>query len=233
MSDRTDARSPHGVGARVPLVDGASKVTGSAVYTDDIQLPGTLVGKILRSPHAHAKILRLDTSKAEAMPGVRAVIVGDEQLGSFGVLPISKDEVALAVGKVIYVGDCVAGVAADDEETALAALDAIAFAEVADHPVRSANKALARRHSRPECNECVDEGERPNRRQKGQEQAPAIRHGVQPRRSNIGIAAQACCAGISTAQGLTSLMRVSAGSASSPASTISRISAIPDRPQAP
>ncbi|NNE44215.1 MAG: hypothetical protein HKN12_08390, partial [Gemmatimonadetes bacterium] len=65
MSDKTTQRSPHGVGVRVPLIDGASKVTGSAVYTDDIQLPGTLVGKILRSPHAHAKIVRLDTSRAE------------------------------------------------------------------------------------------------------------------------------------------------------------------------
>jgi 4-hydroxybenzoyl-CoA reductase alpha subunit len=118
-------RSPHGVGQRVPLIDGAPKVTGQAVYTDDIQLPGTLVGKILRSPWPHARIARLDTSKAEAMPGVRAVVTGDSNLAKFGVLPISKDEVALAVGKVIYVGDCVAGVAADDEETALAALDAI------------------------------------------------------------------------------------------------------------
>jgi 4-hydroxybenzoyl-CoA reductase alpha subunit len=118
-------RSPHGVGQRVPLIDGASKVTGQAVYTDDIQMPGTLVGKILRSPWPHARIARLDTSRARAMPGVRAVVTGDDNLAKFGVLPISKDEVALAVGKVIYVGDCVAGVAAEDEETALAALEAI------------------------------------------------------------------------------------------------------------
>ena len=79
------------------------------------------MGKILRSPWPHARIVRLDTSRAEAMPGVRAVVTGDDNLAKFGVLPISKDEVALAVGKVIYVGDCVAGVAAEDEETALAA----------------------------------------------------------------------------------------------------------------
>ena len=118
-------RSPDGIGQRVPLIDGVPKVTGSSVYTDDIQLPGTLVGKILRSPHAHAKIVRIDTSRAEAMPGVRAVVTGDGELATFGVLPISKDEVAMAVDKVIYVGDCVAGVAAEDEETALAALEAI------------------------------------------------------------------------------------------------------------
>ena len=53
---KPSARSPHGVGSRVPLIDGASKVTGAAVYTDDIKLPGMLTGKILRSPYPHAKI---------------------------------------------------------------------------------------------------------------------------------------------------------------------------------
>jgi 4-hydroxybenzoyl-CoA reductase alpha subunit len=95
------------------------------VYTDDIRLPGTLVGKILRSPWPHAKIVSIDTAKAEAMRGVRAVVTGSADLATFGVLPISKDEVALAVDKVIYIGDCVAGVAADDEEIALAACEAI------------------------------------------------------------------------------------------------------------
>ncbi len=118
-------RSPHGVGARVPLIDGASKVNGTAVYTDDIRLPGTLTGKILRSPLPHARIVSIDTRAAEALPGVRAVVTGDSRLAQFGVLPISKDEVALAVGKVIYIGDCVAGVAADDEESAIAACEAI------------------------------------------------------------------------------------------------------------
>jgi 4-hydroxybenzoyl-CoA reductase subunit alpha len=122
--DRSE-RSPHGVGRRVPLIDGPSKVTGSAVYTDDIRLPGLLVGKILRSPHAHARIVSIDTSRAEAIPGVHAIVTGSADLAKFGVLPISKDEVALAVDRVKYVGDCVAGVAADTEETALAALDAI------------------------------------------------------------------------------------------------------------
>ncbi len=118
-------RSPHGVGRRVPLIDGASKVTGSAVYTDDIKLPGMLVGKILRSPLPHARIAAIDTSAAEAIPGVRAIVTGSRDMAKFGVLPISKDEVALAVDKVLYVGDCIAGVAADDEEIALAACDAI------------------------------------------------------------------------------------------------------------
>jgi len=118
-------RSPHGVGRRVPLIDGVAKVTGRSVYTDDIRLPGMLVGKILRSPWPHARIRSIDVTKAEAIPGVRGVVTGDASLAKFGVLPISKDEVALAVGKVVYIGDCVAGVAADDEETALAACAAI------------------------------------------------------------------------------------------------------------
>ena len=118
-------RSPHGVGSRVPLIDGASKVTGAAVYTDDIKLPGMLTGKILRSPYPHAKIRSIDISQAEAMPGVRAIVIGSRDLAKFGVLPVSKDEVALAVDKVIFIGDCVAGIAADDEEIANAACEAI------------------------------------------------------------------------------------------------------------
>ncbi|MBZ0269649.1 molybdopterin-dependent oxidoreductase [bacterium] len=118
-------RSPQGVGSRVPLIDGVSKVTGSAVYTDDIRLPGMLTGKILRSPYPHALIRKLDVSAAEAMRGVAAVVTGSAEWSTFGVLPISKDEVALAVDRVRYVGDCVAAVAADGEETAIAALEAI------------------------------------------------------------------------------------------------------------
>jgi 4-hydroxybenzoyl-CoA reductase alpha subunit len=125
VSTDSSPRSRHGVGQRVPLIDGGCKVTGRSVYTDDIRLPGTLVGKILRSPWPHAKIVSIDTAKAEAMRGVRAVVTGSADLATFGVLPISKDEVALAVDKVIYIGDCVAGVAADDEEIALAACEAI------------------------------------------------------------------------------------------------------------
>lgn len=115
------------VGKRVAPLDSWSKVTGEAVYTDDIKLPGMLVGKILRSPHPHAKIVRIDTSKASAMAGVRAIVTGREPGAEvkFGVLPISKDETAMAVEKTKYIGDCVAGVAADDEETALAACEAI------------------------------------------------------------------------------------------------------------
>ncbi len=110
------------IGKRTPLVDAVKKVTGAGVYTDDIKLPGMLVGKILRSPVPYARILAIDTRKAESLPGVHAVIHGMEATSRFGVLPVSKDETAMAVGKVRYIGDAVAAVAADDEEIALEAI---------------------------------------------------------------------------------------------------------------
>src|SRR5262249_15858232 len=80
------------VGRRRPLVEGLRKVIGEGVYTDDIKPPGMLTGKILRSPHPHARIRGIDTSKALALPGVRAAVVGSEAPGQFGVLPISRNE---------------------------------------------------------------------------------------------------------------------------------------------
>lgn len=118
----TRSRPFNVVGKRAPLVDAYGKVTGQAVYTDDIKLPGMLVGKILRSPIPYGGIRSIDTSRAGSLDGVRAVITGAESSGTFGVLPISMDETALAIDRVIYVGDCVAAVAAEDEETALEAL---------------------------------------------------------------------------------------------------------------
>lgn len=121
-----DAVQRHGlIGKRIPLIDAMRKSTGQALYTDDLAPNACLVGKILRSPHPHAKILAIDTSAALAMPGVHAVLTGREAPNSFGVLPVSQDETALAVDKAIFIGDGVAAVAADDEETALAALRAI------------------------------------------------------------------------------------------------------------
>ena len=75
------------VGKPTPLVDARLKVTGRGVYTDDIKLPGMLVGKILRSPLPYARIASIDTTRAEALPGVRAVVTGRESTASFGVLP--------------------------------------------------------------------------------------------------------------------------------------------------
>ena len=66
------------VGKPVPRVDGKVKVTGTAVFADDLALPGMLHGKLLRSPYAHARITGIDTSRAEKLPGVRGVITGKD-----------------------------------------------------------------------------------------------------------------------------------------------------------
>jgi CO/xanthine dehydrogenase Mo-binding subunit len=106
-------------------VDGLAKSTGRAQYTDDISLPGMLHGKILRSPHAHARIVSVDTSAAEALDGVHAVITGRDMPVKYGIIPWTPDEYPLCVDKVNFVGDAVAAVAAVDEDTAIEALKLI------------------------------------------------------------------------------------------------------------
>jgi 4-hydroxybenzoyl-CoA reductase alpha subunit len=109
------------VGQPLPKVDAAAKVTGQTVFADDIVLPRMAYAKLLRSPHPHARIRRIDVSRAAAHPGVLATLVGSELPVPFGILPVSQDEHALAVDKARFVGDPVAAVAALDEETAEAA----------------------------------------------------------------------------------------------------------------
>ena len=106
-------------------VDAMERMRGVTRYTDDIKLPGMLHCKILRSPHPHANILRIDTSRAEAMPGVLGILLGAELPIPYGIIPWTPDETALAVSKVCYVGDGVAAVAAIDEDTAIAACETI------------------------------------------------------------------------------------------------------------
>ena len=102
--------------------DGDDKVTGKAIYTVDVKLPGMIHGKILRSPYAHARLTRIDASQAENLPGVFAVITCADQarLRMFGAA--YKDQTIVAVDKVRYAGDPVAAVAAVDEATADEAL---------------------------------------------------------------------------------------------------------------
>jgi 4-hydroxybenzoyl-CoA reductase alpha subunit len=99
-------------------VDAMAKVSGETVFADDLTFPRMLYCKLKRSPHPHARIRRIDTSKAEALPGVAATLVGSELPIPFGILPISQDEHTLAIEKARFVGDPVAAVAAADEETA-------------------------------------------------------------------------------------------------------------------
>src|ERR671923_171862 len=123
--------------------DGEEKVTGNAIYTVDVKLPGMAHGKILRSPYAHARITRIDASKAERLPGVFAVITRKDQtsLGMFGAA--YKDQTIVAIDKARYAGDPVAAVAAVDEATAEQALELfeVEYEELA--AVTSIDEALA------------------------------------------------------------------------------------------
>src|SRR3972149_9553890 len=124
-------QEPGAVGERVPRIDGLPLATGQANFSCDISLPGTLYGKVLRSPLPHARVLNIDTSKAERLPGVKAVVIGKDTSGltyTYWVElldPTVMDKHPLAMDKVRHVGDEVAAVAAVDEETAQEALELI------------------------------------------------------------------------------------------------------------
>lgn len=134
--DKSDAREHDGerdqerdhatVGHGVPRYDGPDKVSGRAVYTADIELPGMIYGKILTSKVAHGIIKRIDVEKARALPGVLGVLTGADVTDKpYGVSPARYDETILARERVRYVGDEVAAVVAVDERTAEAALELI------------------------------------------------------------------------------------------------------------
>jgi carbon-monoxide dehydrogenase large subunit len=112
------------VGKPLPRLDGVDSVTGRATYTVDVTLPGMLHAKLFRSSFSHAKIRRLDVSRARALPGVASVLTADDAPGKrfgFGV----QDETLFARDKARYVGDVIAAVAAVDEETANQAVDLV------------------------------------------------------------------------------------------------------------
>jgi 4-hydroxybenzoyl-CoA reductase subunit alpha len=109
------------IGRRQPRLDGFEKVSGRSEFTDDIRLPGMLHGKVLRSTQAHARILRIDTSRAEALPGVKAVVTNRDA----PTLMFSEHQPVLAADRVRYIGEEIAAVAAIDLLTAEEALDLI------------------------------------------------------------------------------------------------------------
>jgi 4-hydroxybenzoyl-CoA reductase subunit alpha len=113
------------VGKPFRKVDARSKCVGATKFADDITLPRMLYCKILRSHVPHALIKSVDTSKAEALPGVYAVITGRDLPISYGILPVSQDEHPLCVDKVRFIGDPVAAVAAIDEDVAFDAMNLI------------------------------------------------------------------------------------------------------------
>src|SRR5688572_7769643 len=107
------------VGSNLRRIDGAEKVAGQALYAGDLRLPGMAYAKVLRSPLAHARVRRIDTSKAAALPGVLAVLTRDNLnvvSNSFGAYV--RDQQILAMDKVRYAGDMVVAVAASDSAIA-------------------------------------------------------------------------------------------------------------------
>ncbi|MEC8462859.1 MAG: xanthine dehydrogenase family protein, partial [Pseudomonadota bacterium] len=114
------------VGADLPRTDAVPKTTGSATYTVDVSFPGMLHAKVLRSPHAHARVVSIDASAARGMPGVHAVLTRDDLDGLSPVYGyFIKDQPIVAIDKVRYIGDVVAAVAAQSEQQAVAALEMI------------------------------------------------------------------------------------------------------------
>ncbi len=113
------------VGKSLVKPDAMGKVSGQTRFADDFMLPRILFGRLLRSPHPHARIRRIDVSRAQALSGVVAVLTGADLPIKYGILPVSQDEEALVSEKVRYVGDPIAAVAATDEWIADEALDLI------------------------------------------------------------------------------------------------------------
>ncbi len=144
------------VGKPLRKVDATAKVTGTTRFADDLFLPRMLYAKLLRSPHAHARIVSIDSSPAAGLVGVKGVLTGKDLPIAFGILPVSQDEHALALDKVRFVGDPVAAVAATTEEAAAAALAGIAVRYEPLRPVTDAGDALA--HPEPRIHDYGDQG---------------------------------------------------------------------------
>ena len=120
----TELASYNIVGHATPRAEGPDKVTGLGKYGMDRAMPGMLWCKILRSPFAHARIVSIDTTEAANMPGVHMVLTGKDMEGVRTNRSTYKDEPALCWDTVLYVGDKVAAVVADDEDIAERALGA-------------------------------------------------------------------------------------------------------------
>lgn len=124
-------------------VDARAKVTGQARFADDITFPRMAYCKLLRSPHAHARIRKFDTSRAQTHPGVYLVLTGKDVPIEYGILPVSQDEQALCVDHVRHVGDPIAAVIAREELTAFEALDLIDVEYEILAPICDPEEALA------------------------------------------------------------------------------------------
>jgi 4-hydroxybenzoyl-CoA reductase alpha subunit len=137
-------------------IDAVAKVTGVTKFADDLAFPRMLYCKLLRSTEPHATIVRVDTSAAQRLEGVIAVLTGKDLPIPFGILPVSQDEHALCLDKVRFIGDPVAAVAATSEETATAALDLIKVEYEPLRAIASAEDAVA--HPEPRIHDYGDSG---------------------------------------------------------------------------
>src|SRR5262249_23807210 len=146
----------HCIGRRSRKLEGLAKVTGRAIYADDIALPRMLHAKLLRSIHAHARIRSIDSSAALAMPGVHAVLTGKDLPEYYGIIPWTQDEQALCESKARYVGDAIAAVAADSEGIAEEALRRIHVTYDVLPAITSIDDGLA--HPEIQVNEKAAEG---------------------------------------------------------------------------
>lgn len=146
----------HTIGKRNRKVEGLAKLTGRAIYADDLTLPRMLYAKLLRSIHAHARIRSIDASAALALPGVHAVITGRDLPEWFGIIPWTQDEQALCEEKARYVGDAIAAVAADTELLAEEALRLIRVEYEVLPAINGIDEALA--HPEIQVNEKALEG---------------------------------------------------------------------------
>src|SRR5260370_8409158 len=118
------SRDVRGIGVSIPRFDAPEKVTGRTQYVGDVQLSGLLQARLLRSPHAHARIKRIDASRARALPGVRAVLTAAD-IPELKPGAKTRAHALLAIDRVVFFGQPVAAVAADDIAIADEALDLI------------------------------------------------------------------------------------------------------------
>ena len=125
MTVSTKGRVAAGIGESTQRPDGVAKLSGNFAYGSDLWIDGMLWGATLRSPYAHARLAKLDITPAVVMSGVRAVLTQDDVPGRPTFGQVEQDQPVLCDGVARYWGEPVAIVAADDQETARAAVEAI------------------------------------------------------------------------------------------------------------
>ena len=144
------------IGTPFRRVDGRAKVTGQTRFADDLFFPRMVHMKLVRSTVPHARIVSIDTSKAQEMPGVLAFLTGDSMPVSFGILPVSQDEHALCQDKVRFVGDPVVAVAALTEDQAHEAALAVEVEYESLETIATIDEAIST--AEPRIHDYGDEG---------------------------------------------------------------------------